>query len=162
MKKAILLAMVIVSFTACKKNESTTPALTKTEMLTGKSSKKWKVTGYQRAVGSPVTSSTPDELNTVVPAYRDNLMVFYMGGLQKMNEGPTGANPSADYSTVSWVFQNNEADINCTLLFGILGNGDAQLNCSIVELSDQKLVLDNAFPFGITVYYTRWTLVPVN
>lgn len=154
--------MAAFFFMACKKDKAPTPPLTKTEMLCGKTSKKWKVVGYQRSINSPVTAATTDILNTMATTYRDNLLVFYPDGVEKLNEGPTGTNPGMDYSTVSWLFQNNETVIGCTVLFGILGNGDAQLNCSITELTEQKMVLDNLFPFGATTYYNRWTLVPAN
>lgn len=160
MKKTILLVMVIVSFTACKKDNST--SVSKTALLCGSSSKKWKVTGYQRSINSPITASTADKLSTLASTYTDNLMVFYPNGVEKMNEGATGTNPLTDYTTANWVFMDNETSINCQVLFGILGNGDEQLNCSFTELSSQKMVLDNTFIFGTTTYYSRWTLVPAN
>jgi hypothetical protein len=160
-KRIILLFLFAVSFSSCKKETPTQP-LSKTEMLCGKTFKKWKVVKYQKARGIAVTETTPDVLNTINSTYSDNLMVFYTNGTEKLNEGPSGANPGTDYSTVSWVFNADETILNCTFLFGFLGNADAQLNGKIVEIGNDKMVLDNEFAFSGGSYFTRWTLVPAN
>jgi hypothetical protein len=161
--KKLITFIAATIFTAtlfsCKK-ENSPP--TKTELLCGKTFKKWKVIGYQRAYNTPVTSSTPDILNTIPSTYRDNILIFYPNGVEKLNEGPTGPNPNVDYDTKAWVFTDNETVMNCTILFGILSTADSQLNLKILELSDQKMVLDNEFLFNPTSYYNRWTLVPTN
>jgi hypothetical protein len=154
----IAVAILMATLFSCKK-ESSPP--TKTELLCGKTFKKWKVVGYQRSTGTPVTASTFDVLDAILPTYRDNIVIFYPNGTQKLNEGPTGVNPGMDYNTANWVFYDNETGMNATIFFGILGTGDAQLNLKFTELTDQKMVLDNLFSFTPD-YYTRWTLVPVN
>lgn len=167
MKKMILAVILSTAlFTlGCKKQNDT---LTKTDLLCGKSFKKWKVVGYQRSLNTPVTNSTPDILSTIASAYRDNNIIFYPDGVEKLNEGATGSNPNQDYRNVNWVFMDNETTINCWMLFGILGNSssnsssDSQLNFKITELTDSKMVLDNEFLFNPDNYYNRWTLVPVN
>jgi hypothetical protein len=161
-KRIILLLLFAASFSSCKKDKIPAPLLSKTEMLCGTTFKKWKVVKYQKARGLTVTETTPDVLNTISSTYSDNLMVFYTNGTEKLNEGPTGANPGTDYSTVAWVFNADETVLNCTFLFGFLGNADAQLNGKIVEISNDKMVLDNEFAFSGGSYFTRWTLVPAN
>jgi hypothetical protein len=162
MKKIVALMFVVFTLAACKKDGTADEPVTKLTLLCGKTSRKWKVTGYQRSINSPVTTATADILQTLAPSYSDNLMIFYANGVEKLNDGPTGINAGQDYRTETWTFYDSETAINCTMLFGILGNGDAQLNCSILGLTTQRLVLENVFPFGGSTYYNRWTLSPID
>jgi hypothetical protein len=162
MKLIIYIFAVSFILVGCKKETET--ELTRTQLLCGTDFKKWKVTGYQRSLNSPVTNTTPDVLSSIYATSRDDRMIFYTNGTQKLNHGllaPAGDTPNGDYTTANWVFTNNETVINCTVLFGIFG-GNAQLNLSIKEITEQKIVLDNEFINGGITYYTRWVIEPAN
>ncbi len=157
----LFISILLTSFIllSCKKDK----APTRTQLLCGNDFKKWKVTAYQRSLNSPITNTTPDVLSSISESSRDDRMIFYTNGTQKLNHGLLGSTPpNQDYATANWVFTNNETILNCTILFGIFGGVSSQLNLSIKEITEQKIVLDNEFKNGAFTYYTRWILEPAD
>ena len=114
MKKQFLwiIAAVIIFTPACKKDS--TPAKTKTELI---SSSSWKF-DYAKVGGTDVSAY-------LKPCEKDNILVFNAGGSGTIDEGATkcnGADPQT--RTFTWSYLNNETllQINTPLFTGGTGN----------------------------------------
>jgi hypothetical protein len=164
--KALTISLIAIIAFGCNKKATEVAPLTKTEMLAGKTSKKWQVSKYQRAqsIGSEnfiAANIEPNILKDIAAEYADNLLVFHNNGVQKINEGAKGVGAGKDYFSGFWNFEENETKIMCTMPFGVHGYVDTHFTLKIMEISNDKLVLAAQAPAYMSFYYIQWTLIPI-
>ncbi|MEO7923245.1 MAG: hypothetical protein ABIR30_06160 [Chitinophagaceae bacterium] len=140
---AALTAIVMTSFTSCKKDNG---PKSKTELLTGQS---WKQVKFEEkdAVADPWTDIT----NTYSACELDNIISFSTSGTFTETEGATKCSPGdPDIATSGgWNFQSNETILR--LILGVF-NSDA----TIETLDASTLRISYSDPTG--PYYFRITM----
>ncbi|CAN5190883.1 hypothetical protein BH09BAC2_BH09BAC2_13330 [soil metagenome] len=139
MKSLYLVCFSLLMLTACKKEIApvVNPAgKTKTQLLTQKN---WII--------SKVEVDGVDKTSTAYPCILDNVITFLTGGTGYVDEGSTKCN-SADpqQKTFTWVFQNNETELNLA--------GDGMTGLPTVTQLDENTMKHSIVFGGSTIVNT--------
>ncbi|TVT41295.1 hypothetical protein FNT36_07515 [Hymenobacter setariae] len=142
MKKACLLFLGIAALGACKKDGESTPAPSRTDLLTAKS---WRLTTINATLnGSPLPSS-------LIPAcYNDDLFKFNADKTVVQDAGANKCN-STDPQTQSgtWSFNTDQSKLTISVQ-GSLLNGEAdvkELTSSTLRISATPTI--SGFPISV-------------
>jgi hypothetical protein len=117
MKKIALMiaALAFLTVSSCKKEDekkTTTPAKSKTELLTAKAWKTTAVTINPGIVFVPTSPPVTDLFAFFDPCEKDDTEKFNTGGTGVSDEGPTKCDPAdPQTSNFTWSFSNNETKI---------------------------------------------------
>jgi len=111
-KPVILLALFVLSLTACKKSDSGGSSSAKaTTLETGK----WRITASSSVVeyGAPIGNQTVDLFNTFQSCQRDNLFIFNTDMTTTTDEGATKCNAGDPQQTISgtWALLNGDTQL---------------------------------------------------
>jgi len=114
------------------------PSTTKTELLAGKTSKTWVLTGSK--------INNEDILNQTLACVRDNNMVFRTDKSYEWNEGATKCRTQDDqvYEKGMWAFNTTETEL-------VLNN---ETKYKIVKLTENTLQVSYTNVFGETLEMT--------
>ena len=113
LKYSILFLMVAVGFLSCKKEKgNTSPAKTKTELLTSGSWKRIALVSNPAYDWNANGNFDTNILNTMFPCEKDNFETYLANGMVVTNEGATKCNPSDPQTwAVTWSFGDNETKL---------------------------------------------------
>jgi hypothetical protein len=130
---ATFFTVALFLFTACEKNDNTTPAKTKTQLLTSSS---WK---FQSASASGTDISN----NPSITCIKDDVITFSAALTGTITEGTIVCNPTTA-SNFTWSLQSNETLL--VMSSGVFPGGSGTF--TINELTETSLKISQNVTFG--------------
>ncbi len=160
MKKIILLiAVLALLFTGCKKNEDDPVPRTKTEQLTDDSWVLTDATADKAVDFDGDGNSSVDVYSQIADCDKDDFLNFFNNKNIKtgaLSEGPTACNGETphDVKTFTWAFNSTETILTVT-------SDDDSTNATLVELTGSTLKLsyeredENGLSYILTETYVK-------
>jgi lipocalin-like protein len=126
MKPIVILAILALVFSACKKDSDKDKPKTNTDLLTQAS---WKFSSASASGFGDVSSQIPD-------CYKDNTYTFVSDGSGNTNESTNVCSPSTA-GTFTWSFMNNETTLHISTPLFTGGSSDF----TIISLNETNLIV---------------------
>lgn len=143
MKNIIIIVVLIFAISGCKKKE-TTPAKTKTELLTAHY---WKLTAM--TVDPPLLTVT-DLYAQMSPCAKDDIQKYNTNNTVVYDEGATKCDAADPQTTTSsWTFNSTETIITED------GENENVLNLTENELKLSYIFTDNGINYTVTATFAK-------